>query len=532
MASPRPEAGSDAGMSRSTGLSRPAANDAAIAAAVAPWLADARWFAAKGRSVGRIVVEEFAAIPGAGPGLALAILAIEDGGIMGESQRYAVPLEHGPLEHGPGGPATLVARDAALSPAFAAWLVATAVGGGSLRGRAGSFHGHPVPGEHVPGETGADAAAAMAAGPPEVIPVGGDASNTSFTVRPAGIVPPAGGRRPLIVKLLRRCRAGIQPEVEVGTLLAGQGGWRGKPRLLGWLEYSADREAAEKGGSTAIATVHELVPGCSSAWDRLVGRLSAGGMAGDAAGPILRMAAALGRTTAEMHRALASRGDLPDFAPEPMAATARHAAAERMAAHARRVFALAASRLPQLAGPLAPRVAAVIAAGERLAAWLESSADAGAGAVGIRVHGDYHLGQVLVGDGQAGERDDDALFVIDFEGEPGRPLAERRAKTSVFKDVAGMCRSFDYLLRHVARTTGRPSGPDDLHRLEASFLDAYGAVAAGQPWWPADPYQRRRLLDLYRLDKAVYELAYELDNRPDWVEVPLAAIEEMAAERD
>jgi len=517
MASPRKDAGAGtaAGPEKTTAES----TELAIAAAVAPWLVEARWFAGKGRVAGRIAIDDLAAIPGAPPGIVLAIVAVE-AAAGGEPQRYAVPLEV--VADGSTGPA---ARDAALSPAFAAWLVATAVGGGSLRGRAGSFHGHPVPGEHVPGETGADAAAAMAAGPPDVIPVGGDASNTSFTVRPAG------GRRPLIVKLLRRCRAGIQPEVEVGTLLAGQGGWRGTPRLLGWLEYSADREAAEKGGSTAIATVHELVPGCSSAWDRLVGRLSAGGMAGDAAGPILRMAAALGRTTAEMHLALASRGDLPDFAPEPMAAPARHAAAEGMAAHARRVFALAATRLPQLAGPLAPRVAAVIAAGERLTDRLESSADAGAGAVGIRVHGDYHLGQVLVGEGQAGERDDDALFVIDFEGEPGRPLGERRAKTSVFKDVAGMCRSFDYLLRHVARTTGRPSGPDDLHRLEASFLDAYGAVAAGQPWWPADPDQRRRLLDLYRLDKAVYELAYELDNRPDWVAVPLAAIEEMAAGR-
>jgi maltose alpha-D-glucosyltransferase/alpha-amylase len=140
----------------------------------------------------------------------------------------------------------------------------------------------------------------------------------------------------------------------------------------------------------------------------------------------------------------------------------------------------------------------------------------------IRVHGDYHLGQLLVAE-------KGSVLVIDFEGEPGRPLAERRGKTAAAKDVAGMCRSFDYLLRHVAKLTGRPYDTADLERLEACYLAAYREVAAGQPWWPADRETADALLAVFKLDKAIYELAYELNNRPDWIDVPLAAIEEAVA---
>jgi trehalose synthase-fused probable maltokinase len=136
----------------------------------------------------------------------------------------------------------------------------------------------------------------------------------------------------------------------------------------------------------------------------------------------------------------------------------------------------------------------------------------------IRVHGDYHLGQLLVAE-------QGSVLVIDFEGEPGRPLAERRGKTAAAKDVAGMCRSFDYLLRHVTKLTGRPYAAADLERMEACYLDAYREVAAGQPWWPADRENADALLAVFKLDKAIYELAYELNNRPDWIDVPLAAIE-------
>jgi trehalose synthase-fused probable maltokinase len=343
-----------------------------------------------------------------------------------------------------------------------------------------------------------------------VSPIGGDASNTSLVVR--------WGGRSMVVKLLRRCRDGIQPEVEIGGLLAGVEGWRESPRLLGWLEH-VEPSAGGGPASTAIATVHECVPGAESAWDRFVSLLAAAGSAGPDA---LRLAAAIGGTTARMHAALASGGDAPAFAPRPMTPAARREAATRMADHATLVFSHAATRLHDLPAATAERLRKLLAAGDRLVARLRDPAALETSASLIRVHGDYHLGQVLVAGGTPAAAD--RVFIIDFEGEPGRPLAERRAPTSVFKDVAGMCRSFDYLLRHV-NASARAA---DLDRLESAFLDAYATAAAGQPWWPADPREAARLLAVYKLDKAVYELAYELGNRPDWVAVPLAALEDLA----
>ena len=135
------------------------------------------------------------------------------------------------------------------------------------------------------------------------------------------------------------------------------------------------------------------------------------------------------------------------------------------------------------------------------------------------MHGDYHLGQVLVD--ESAQR----VMPIDFEGEPTRPLAERRRKTSAAKDVAGMLRSFDYLVAHVDRLHG--AGHGDPAALAEAFLAAYRRGAAGATWWPADADEERRLLAAFTLDKAVYELAYELANRPDWVEVPLGALERL-----
>ena len=177
------------------------------------------------------------------------------------------------------------------------------------------------------------------------------------------------------------------------------------------------------------------------------------------------------------------------------------------------------SRLPQMEPTMAGRLAAVLDARSRLVSRFDRLPSIALDCDNIRVHGDYHLGQLLVAE-QGG------VLVIDFEGEPGRTLAERREKTAAAKDVAGMCRSFDYLLRHVAKLTGRPYAAADLARLEACYLNAYREGAAGQPWWPADPAAADALLAVFKLDKAIYELAYELNNRPDWIDVPLAAIEE------
>jgi maltokinase len=431
---------------------------------ITAWLPSARWFAAKGEAIAAVVVADQAELP---DGITLAIVEVLGAG--GEKSRYVVPVDR-------------EGRDAALAPAFAGWLVDAAFGSASTTTARGSFNGHATASSalrHFDTLT--------------VTPLGGDASNTSMLVQTSDAAH--------AVKLLRRCRDGIQPEVEIGEFLARDAAWDGTPRLRGWLEHSGN------GGTTAIATVHDFAPGCTSAWDRLVTLLGEGGLAGPHREKILGIVAALGRTTAGMHRALGSRADHAAFAPEPATAAGRSATAARMAGHAREVFKLAAARLPTaLAHP------------ERLIAGLEALARLPATASDIRVHGDFHLGQVLVGP------DDARILVIDFEGEPGRSLEERRAKTSVCKDVAGMCRSFDYLVRHVARTAGAAYHADDLALLEQTYLDAYRAIARGHAWWPADRKEADGLLAAYKRDKAIYELAYELQNRPDWVEVPLAAL--------
>jgi maltose alpha-D-glucosyltransferase/alpha-amylase len=144
----------------------------------------------------------------------------------------------------------------------------------------------------------------------------------------------------------------------------------------------------------------------------------------------------------------------------------------------------------------------------------------------IRIHGDYHLGQVLWAEGD--------FYIIDFEGEPARPIAQRREKQSPLKDVAGMLRSFSYaayagLFAHLSTRSAAVVEMEPWARIwqtsaSASFLKGYFGTVEGAPFIPAEPSQRDLLLQLFMLDKALYELNYELNNRPDWVRIPLTAI--------
>lgn len=484
---------------------------ATIASRLILSLPAARWFADKAATIEGVTLHERFTLAAESP----VELLLADMHLAGSdsSPRYVMMID-------------ATGNDATASLAAARWLVERAFRAGSLAGNYGTLVGHSV-----------DCRAERAGDFPPinaltVMPIGGDASNTSFVVRSDS----AGW----IVKLFRRCREGIQPEVELGEFFVTASPWPGTPRLCGWLEYLSahDHLAA---GSTAIATVHEFAAGYTTGWDRLVGLLSDsrpedGWLAGAAGDTALAIVAALGRATGQMHQALAARPDIPAFAPAPMTPADGRAMATGMATHAERVFSLVESRMPHREPSLRLRLAAVLSARSRLVSRFESLPDIAMTASTIRVHGDYHLGQVLVAEqcGKSLVAEHSAVLVIDFEGEPGRTLVERRAKTAAAKDVAGMCRSFDYLLRHVAKSKGRPYLAADLERLEACYLDAYREVAAGHHWWPADRTTADTLLAVFKLDKAIYELAYELNNRPDWIDVPLAAIEEavVRGERD
>jgi predicted trehalose synthase len=281
----------------------------------------------------------------------------------------------------------------------------------------------------------------------------------------------------LIFKHFQRLAVGPNPDVEVTRFLTERTDFRHTPRLGGSLEY---RDAQ---GSAALALVQELVPG-EDGWRWLLARLAAG----DEALSSLR---GLGRRTAELHRALACDPSDAAFAPEPI--TTADIETWTAAVHHQLAAARAALGAPR-AGAIPSRIDGAGLDGLR-------------GAVKQRHHGDFHLGQTLVDGGEA--------RIIDFEGEPLRPLAERRRKHTPLRDVAGLLRSLGY----AAASAPAPRGWEE--RARAAFLDGYREGAAGAPFLPRDPMDLARAVAVLEVEKAAYEIVYEADNRPDWITIPL-----------
>jgi maltose alpha-D-glucosyltransferase/alpha-amylase len=262
--------------------------------------------------------------------------------------------------------------------------------------------------------------------------------------------------------------------------------------------------------------------------DRSLIELSDGPVPGplhDVIGLSLEMAAKLGQRTAELHMTLASATD-PVFAPEPMGADELAALAAELTTQASRIFHEMKTFLPRLPDEVVETAALVLSLRRRLLDRFTPIGKADFETVKTRVHGDYHLGQVLV------VKND--FVILDFEGEPARPLAERRAKQSPFRDVAGMLRSFSYAA-HAGLAAYTSRHPDLAAQIEpwapfwdrwtsAAFLSAYRATAAGASFLPSDRAHLQLLLDAFLLHKALYELHYEMNNRPSWVRIPLMGI--------
>src|SRR5207244_2586604 len=241
----------------------------------------------------------------------------------------------------------------------------------------------------------------------------------------------------------------------------------------------------------------------------------------------LTLARQLGLRTAQMHRALAEHaGDDPDFAPEPI--TREDLAEWRrdlQQAVADMMEGLERSRCGRPEG-VRDLADTLLAAQSRLFAAIRALAPDEIAAIKTRHHGDFHLGQVL-----AVQND---FTIIDFEGEPGRSLAMRRRKNSPLRDVAGMIRSFDYAasaaVRQIAET--RPAALPRMtmladawrQRAVDGFRAAYRKTMRGCPSYPTNKLQAKALIDFFTLEKAVYEVGYELANRPDWVAIPLNGI--------
>ncbi|HEY1933717.1 MAG TPA: maltose alpha-D-glucosyltransferase [Acetobacteraceae bacterium] len=329
-----------------------------------------------------------------------------------------------------------------------------------------------------------------------------------------------------MLKLFRRVSSGQHPEAEMGRYLTEQG-FASAPPLLGEV-VRVDTD----GTRHTLAIVQGFIRNQGDAWswtlDLLMRGLSDMSGGDDAAAADAEshedydvIATLLGRRLGEMHAVLARPSDNPDFAPEVAEAPITRAWATQAAHQIDAAFAALNAR-QDWPDDTAQDLENVLALRDRLAGTVKHLASQGVGSPVTRIHGDLHLGQVLVANGD--------VYIIDFEGEPAKPLEQRRAKNSAARDVAGMIRSFDY----AAAVVDRKSRESHAHLPEprrAAFLESFVARAtesflAGyrEAAGPVD----QALLDLFLLEKAAYEIVYEAANRPTWIDVPLRGLARVA----
>jgi len=333
-----------------------------------------------------------------------------------------------------------------------------------------------------------------------------------------------------VVKILRRITPGIHPEVEVGRFLADVAHFQNAPTLVGSVEL------VEGENRSALAVVNAYVENQGDAWSVAAGaldRLIEEYRLLTAETPLESLEIAsmmqrirqIGRRTAEMHLAFACRNDIPAFAPEPITAEDVSLWTDGLIRNAHTVLGLLDRGREGLPEHTAHLVQRVFRHSDAIMSYLESHRHAGFGGLKIRHHGDFHLGQVLIAK-------DDA-YILDFEGEPRRSLDERRAKAPPARDVSGFIRSIDYAasaaldrapdLNADERTALRERTRVWAEELTDAYWTSYREAIGESQLWPGDDEQTRRLLDFFLLEKALYEIEYELTNRPSWSHIPLEA---------
>ena len=318
----------------------------------------------------------------------------------------------------------------------------------------------------------------------------------------------------LLFKLYRRLRPGVQPEIEVSRFLT-ETSFANTPPYLGAIAY-----APPGANPVPIAAGFGFVANRGNAWDALLAALREE-FAGRATPPAdaaasLDLVRTIGASTADMHCAFASATKDPAFAVEPVAADDLRQWTAQASEQAERAFAAAGNVRRELNdGDAAADIDALLARAADIRSRIERFAALPPSGVKTRHHGDYHLGQVLVGEGD--------VYIIDFEGEPLRSLDERRAKTDPARDLAGMLRSFDYLAATATEGTGT-SAPALAwrHAAEAQFLQAYAKQLKDCRHWPAATGSSLDRLELFLIEKALYEISYEAANRPGWIGIPVA----------
>jgi maltose alpha-D-glucosyltransferase/alpha-amylase len=437
---------------------------------LAPWLARQRWFAGKTRRIAGLEIEDRVRVDDAV--LLVARVRLDDGTL----DRYALPLAEAasPVDALDGG-------------AYAVALYTLIGRAARVRGERGEIAG--VPTRVFP----ADATVGTARR------IGGEQSNTSVALGDTALL-----------KHFRRLVPGPNPEQEITRFLTEQARFPHAPRLYGHVEY---RTAG--GESCTLAVAHDLVRDAVDGWSWVLLELSRALGAGDAATflaaaePTLAALEQLGGVTAALHLALASGSTAAsvdrDFAPEPVGA----ADVARWSEGIRRQLDDARAALHGVALPDTPGVA------DGLRALL--------GTMKVRHHGDFHLGQTLYRPAR-GE-----WFVIDFEGEPLRPIAERRQKHAALRDVAGLLRSIDYAAVAAAPNPGDARTRAWERAAGSRYLAGYRRRVAAAPFVPAGDDAFARALAAFVVEKAAYEIVYEANHRPDWVRIPVEGLTRAAS---
>lgn len=507
--------------------------DEVIASIPVEWLRQQRWFRGKAREV--VAIERFdhhVLHVESGPPTLLAVLQVRYSEEEAELYTLALSVKQPDADVEPLLDLTIANREVRFFDALsdletARWLYQLIEAEGESGTEQGLVRGQAT-----------EALERLGGFRAPIRPIGAEQSNTSVIL---------GDR--LLMKYFRKLEDGVNPDLEVTEYLQRHTGFQAFPALVGSLTYSADVEAQ-------LAGLYEYINNRGDAWSFTLRNLhrffqAASRSAADPLSPLgrealrrmsgeyLDAARSLGELTGEMHMALASADETqPDFTPEPIGEDDITRWTAEFANQVTSILNDVGRRLESIPGIFPPPaindVARVVREEPNFREMgrdlelLHSSA-----LMKTRFHGDYHLGQVLH---TAGEHNREWV-VLDFEGEPGRPLVSRRVKHSPLRDVAGMLRSFDYAVRmamseHVTDDILQRSALEQwaeawLREVRANFLSAYQEVTTESDFVPVDSEYLRRVLRVFELEKAIYELDYEMNNRPDWIWVPVTGIMEL-----
>lgn len=515
------------------------------------FLRNQRWFGGKADVIQSVEISDVIPLHAGDPAVYLFLVRIAYS--AGHAQEYALPLKiassgtenppEGFIKEDPAsGPwsAAGILRDAMQEPSFQAFLLQSIRQEAKFQGEAGSVAAFSTPALDRLAGSWEDAALE-----PSLMRV--EQSNTSVRYDDR-----------LILKFFRRLEKGTNPDLEIGEFL-GRVRFKNIPPLAGAVEYRRSGNPP-----VTLAILQGFVPNQGDAWRHTLQSLNQylervlrlhqpppetpateslpterddrqfPVLVRDLIGAYLQDAELLGQRTAELHLALSSDTSDPDFAPEPFTADYQQRLADSMAGFAQQGIQLLRDNFASLP-PLAQESAQQIFSLENLILsrfWAMGRSPITA--CRTRLHGDYHLGQVLYTGTD--------FVIIDLEGEPERPLAERRFKRSPFRDVTGMFRSFHYAAVTALDQKTAESGVtgEDLRKIDlpawvrqwrqivsAAFLNAYVRTAGDNCFMPRSREELKSLLDVYLLEKAIYELIYELKYRPGWVKIPLEGILEL-----